>query len=368
MVIKALEQFKAVTQNLKLQGIFRSLRNIDCFGQNFVKIDKKKLKNFASNDYFNLSQNSAVKKSALKAIKKYGVSSASSRYISGNNSLYEKLEKNLAKLNNAQDAIVFSSGYQAAIGIIPALVGENDLVIADKLIHACLIDGIKLSKAKLMRFKHNDLEHARQLISKNCKDYDKILIISEEVFSMDGDKCDVSGLLKLKKEFDCELLLDCAHSLYDGTFKGDFIKIATMSKAFGSFGGYVCADFITIEYLRNLARSQIYTTALPACILAASLTSLEIINKKNLAKKTLSNANYFCELMNLPKPQSAIVIIEIDSNEKVVKIAKEVERNGFLISAIRPPTVLTPRLRISFCANHKKRDIKKLADILRKIL
>ncbi len=364
MAIKALEQFKIVTQNLKNKGVFRSLRNIDYLKENLVKIGTKKLKNFASNDYFNLSQNSAVKKSAIKALRKYGASSASSRYICGNNSLYQKLEERLAKINQKDDAIVFSSGYQAAIGVIPALVDEGDLVIADKLIHACLIDGIKLSKAKLLRFKHNDLEHAKQLIEQNIGNYNKILIISEEIFSMDGDKCDFLGLLKLKEKFDCELLIDCAHSLYDDVIKGDFVKIATMSKALGSFGGYVCADFALIEYLRNLARSQIYTTALPPCILAASIKSLEIISKKNLAPKTLSNANYFCELMGLQKAQSAIVMIEIADNEKALQIAKKVEELGFLISAIRPPTVLTARLRISFCANHKKNDIKKLAKAL----
>ncbi len=388
---------------LKSQNLYRKLTNTDFVSDVVAKRGGKKLVCFSSNDYLGLANNFSVKLAAIWAVIRFGASSRASRYVCGNNSLYQKLEKQIAKINNCEDAIVFSSGYQAAIGVIPALVGEGDLVVADKLIHSCLLDGVKLSGAKLMRFKHNDLGHAREVISDNIKKYQKILIITEEIFSMDGDCCDELGLKALAAEFGAALLIDSAHSLYagynvgaihesidntqdlaseagllrlkprndGGCEEGDksiVIKMGTFAKAFGSFGGYVAADKITIDYLRNFAKSQIYTTALPPSVLAASTQSLKIISRKNLATKTLANAKYFCELMNLSQVQSAIVIIEIGDNQKALEIAKQVEEKGFLISAIRPPTVATARLRITISAKHNKKQLAKLAQILQNIL
>lgn len=370
---------------LKKNNLYRKLTDTDAIDAVMVKRGVQKFISFCSNDYFGLAHNAAVKKAACDAINKYGVSQASSRYISGNNSLYSKLEKQIARMKNCAEAIVFSSGYMAAIGVIPALVCESDLVVADKLIHSCLLDGIKLSGAKMIRFAHNDLAHAKQILSENSKKYQKILIITEDVFSMDGDKGCVAGLYKLAQEFDCMILSDGAHSLFDdkfgatqnlGDFDGDgskkkniFLRMGTFSKAVGSFGGYIAGDKITIDYLRNFAKSAIYTTALPASVLAASLRSLQLISKNNYAKKTLQNAQYFCDLMKLPKPQSAIVVIKIGDSKKVLQIAENVAKKGFLISAIRPPTVEPKgaRLRITFSALHNKKQIERLAILLQAI-
>ncbi len=356
---------------LKKDNLYRELAVVDVADGVVVKKNGVKLISFASNDYFGLSQNLLVKKAACDAIKKYGVSQGSSRYICGNNSFYQKLEKQIAQMKNCDDAIVFSSGYQAAIGAVPALVGENDLVVADKLIHACLLDGIKLSGAKLLRFAHNDTKHARMLIEDNIKKYQKILIITEDVFSMDGDVGLVEQLQGLAQEFGCLMLSDGAHGLFAGDgFKShkNLLRMGTFSKAVGSFGGYVAGDKIMIDYLRNFAKSAIYTTALPASVLAASLQSLKLISKNNYAKKVLENAQYFCKLMNLPKAQSAIVVIKIGDNKKVMQIAKNLEEQGFLISAIRPPTVEPKgaRLRITFSALHNKKQIDALVLALKK--
>ncbi|HLD77267.1 MAG TPA: 8-amino-7-oxononanoate synthase [Rickettsiales bacterium] len=375
--------FLSKINSLKSQNLYRKLVNTDFMGDVVVKRDGKKLVCFSSNDYFSLANNFFVKLAALWALLRFGASARASRYVCGNNSLYEKLESKIAQIKNCEEAIVFSSGYQAAIGIIPALVGEGDLVVADKLIHSSLLDGVKLSGAKLIRFAHNDASHLRKILLNNTKEYQKILIITEEIFSMDGDKADLLALQEISAEFSAMLLVDGAHSLYDavgahcmrpsssmqGCVTGACnaplrIYMGTFSKAVGSLGGYVAADKITIDYLRNFAKSSIYTTALPPSVLAASLKSLQIISKKNLAAKTLENVRYFCELMNLPKSQSAIVVIIINDNEKVLEIAKKVAEKGFLIAAIRPPTVLSARLRITFCAKHKKSQIFKLAKIL----
>lgn len=378
-------------ESLKEKTLYRKLVESDVAYKNLIS--------FASNDYFGLSQNAAVKKAARDAIKKYGVGSGGSRYITGNNSLYTKLEKEIARIKKCDEAIVFSSGYACAIGVIPALVCDGDLIVADRLIHTSLIDGAKLSGARMMRFLHNDVEHARRILAENRSKFKKCLILTETVFSMDGDLGKIEELLKLAEEFDAILASDAAHDLFlqDSSHEGSeesqeprledsslkigmlsagtrHLKLGTLSKAVGTLGGYVAGEQMLIDYLRIFAKPVIYSTALPASILAASIASLKIIENKNLGKsigkKVLKNAEYFCDLMGLPKPQAAIVPIILGDNQRVVKIAAKLEELGFLISAIRPPTVEKnkARLRITFSSEHKKNQIKKLAEILSKTL
>ena len=382
-------------ESLKEKTLYRKLVESDVTYKNLIS--------FASNDYFGLSQNAAVKKAARDAIKKYGFGSGGSRYITGNNSLYTKLEKEIARIKKCDEAIVFSSGYACAIGVIPALVCDGDLIVADRLIHTSLIDGAKLSGARMMRFLHNDVEHARRILAENRSKFKKCLILTETVFSMDGDLGKIEELLKLAEEFDAILASDAAHDLFlqDSSHEGGeesqepslrdsslklgmpsagikHLKLGTLSKAVGTLGGYVAGEQILIDYLRIFAKPVIYSTALPASILAASIASLKIIENKNLGKnlgksigkKVLKNAEYFCDLMGLPKPQTAIVPIILGDNQRVVKIAAKLEELGFLISAIRPPTVEKnkARLRITFSSEHKKNQIKKLAEILSKTL
>ncbi len=388
--------YSAALQNLKEKNLYRGLVESDATASVVVSRGNKKFISFCCNDYFGLAQNPSVKKSAIAAIKKFGVGARASRYVTGNNSLYGKLEKALAKFKKTDAAIVFSSGYAAAIGVIPALVGEGDLIVADRLIHSSLIDGAKLSGAKLVRFQHNLVSHAEEILKENRSKFKKCLIVTETVFSMDGDVGKVSELLDLAEKFDCFLLSDDAHGFglevvtrnpptpldrgacselggrppVKGGRGVSYLQLGTFSKAIGSLGGYVAGEKILIDYLRNFSKSQIYSTALPPAILAASLTSLKIISKKNLGKKALESAEYFCELMNLPKPQSAIVVIILGENKKTLDVAAQVASKGFLISAIRPPTVEVgkARLRITFSAAHKKNQIKKLAEILSFIL
>ena len=374
---------------LKKNNLYRKLVDSDSVDSVLIERGAQKFISFCSNDYFGLAHNSLVKKAAIAAINKYGVGSGASRYVSGNNSLYRKLEKRIARMKNCDDAMVFSSGYQTAIGVVPALVGEGDLVVADKLIHSSLLDGVKLAGAKLVRFCHNDVGHCEELLQANKLQYKKILIITETVFSMDGDVGKVSELQKIARKNNCMLLTDAAHDIDFVGFIGHktkiisaenspvkdsasnknhdlYLQMGTLSKAAGSFGGYISGNKIMIDYLRNFAKSAIYTTALPPAILAASLQSLKIIEKKKLGKKVLENAQYFCELMNLPQPQSAIIVIKIGDNKKVLQIAENIAKQGFLISAIRPPTVEPKgaRLRITFSAAHKKSQIKQLSQLL----
>lgn len=360
-------------KNLREKNLYRSLKKNDLKNSCSNQSNKKKPISFASNDYLDLSANESVKKSAIAAIKKYGVGAKSSRYITGNNHLYHQLEKQLSKLKNCEDCLIFSSGYMVAIGVIPALINKDDLVIADKLIHSCLLDGVKLSQAKLIRFKHNDIEDCQKILQENRHKFKNCLIISETIFSMDGDVGKIVELKNLANEFGCLLLSDDAHSLGIKLFSEEIsapnhLQMGTFSKALAALGGYVCGNKILIDYLRNFAKSQIYTTALPPAILASVITSLKIFSQKKLGKKALQNACYFCELMNLKQPQSAIVIIAVENNFKLLEIVKYVEKKGIIISAIRKPTVSSPRIRITFNSSHKKKDIEKLVAILKKIL
>lgn len=366
---------KFYSQALEIQkekNLYRTLVSSDISDAVTIQRQNKKLISFCSNDYFGLSQNSQVKKAAILAINKFGVGAGASRYITGNNSLYQKLEKRIAKIKNCADAIIFTSGYASSIGTIPALVCEGDLIIADRLIHSSLIDGAKLSGARLMRFAHNDVASAKKLLIENRQKFKKCLIITETVFSMDGDVGKVFELLKLAQKFDSILISDAAHDLFLENrhfLEKSHLQMGTFSKAAGSLGGYVAGDKMLIDYLRNFAKSAIYSTALPPCVLAASNESLKIISAKNLGQKALKNAEYFCDLMNLAKPQSAIVPIILGDSKKVLFVAKKVAEKGVLISAIRPPTVENgkARLRITFSAKHKKTQIEQLAKILKKL-
>jgi 8-amino-7-oxononanoate synthase len=356
------EHFQEKLLNLKAKNLYRQ-----------PKKNHPKLLNFCSNDYLGLSKNRQVKNAAISAIKKYSIGAKASRYVFSDNPLAEKLEKKLADMKNCQAAIVLGSGYLSSIGVISAIMEEGDLIIADRLIHSSLIDGCKLSGAKLMRFKHNDIAHCEELLKKYfTAEVKKCLIITETVFSMDGDIGKVEELLELAKKYNCLLLTDDAHGL--GILKKTYpkyemhLQCGTFSKAAGSYGGYICGSNLMIDYLRNFTKTAIYSTALPPAILAANLKALEIIDKdKKLGKKALENAGYFCELLELPKPSSAIVPIIIGDAKKTLEISEKLKEQGFLISAIRPPTVEVgkARLRVTFCADHKKSDIKKLAALLR---
>lgn len=350
-----------------------------------------KLVSFADNDYLGLTDYYKLKKVAIKATEKYGVGAGSSRYITGNNVFYQKIEEKIAKIKNREASLLFSSGYSVAIGVVPALVGRGDLVVADRLIHSCLIDGVKLSGAKMMRFAHNDIMNCENILIQNRHSFSRCLIISESIFSMDGDVGKINDLWSLAKKFNSGLLIDEAHSFGVKDFtipkknlakknlaKKDlsvknsafYLQMGTLSKAVGVIGGYVAGNEIIIKYLKNFAKTAIYSTALPPAVLASIYESLKIIAKGDRAFKAWRNVDYFCDLMNFPKPKSLIVPIIVGDNKRALDIANYVKNQGFIISAIRPPTVPVggARLRITFSTNHRKKDIEKLAKIVKKSL
>ncbi len=324
---------------------------------------KPGLISFGLNDYLGLSQHPEVKEAAMNAIHQYGVGAGASRLIS-NHSLYEELENKLTKLKGTESACVYGSGYLTSIGVIPTLVTKGDIVFADKLIHACLIDGIKLSGARLFRFNHNNIKHLERLLEQHRKKSNNALIITETVFSMDGDLAPLDEIYKIANRYRAYLITDDAHGLFYESAPAH-IKIGTLSKAIGAYGGYICGSKEFIDYLVNKSRSLIYSTALPPAILAASIKAIYIIqNNKELCELPIKKARIF-----LPKTESHIVPIIIGDAKRTLKIQNDLKKKGFYVPAIRPPTVPanSSRLRLSFTALHKDDDILRLKECIENI-
>jgi 8-amino-7-oxononanoate synthase len=345
----------------------------------------KRLISFSCNDYYGLSQHPKVIEAAVAATQKYGAGAGASRLVTGNHALYEPLEEALAEYCGAEAALVFGSGYLTNLGVIPALVGKNDVILADKFIHACMLDAARLSGATLLRFSHNNVAHLRMLLEANRGEYQHCLILTESVFSMDGDCAPMAEIQAIAGEFDGWVMLDGAHSLWDkrhgmkderisvhpSSINPSSIFMGTLSKSLGSYGGYVCGSKVLREYLVNAARSMVFSTGLPPASCTAALAALEILaHDVELQQKPLKHAQYFTQLMGLPLAQSAIVPMVLGENEKALKASAHLAENGFLVAAIRPPTVPenTARLRFTFSALHSQEQIERVAGLLKECM
>ena len=338
----------------------------------------KSLISFSCNDYLGLSHHPTLLEKANEAARLYGTGAAASRLITGNYPLLEELEEKLAKLKNTQACLVFGSGFLANIGLIPALAGSDDLILVDELAHACLNSGARLSGAKVIRFKHNDYADLENHLTAQRKSSSKCLILTDTVFSMDGDLAPLPALRDIANRYDSWLVTDDAHGIgvigagrgggfaYDPPVVAD-VQMGTLSKALGSYGGYVCGSQKLVDLLVNRARSFVYSTGLPPMSTAAALAALEIIEQDpTLVDKPLAYAKQFCDRVGIPTPQSPIVPIIFGDNDTVIAVSEKLANEGFLVSAIRPPTVPdnTARLRIAFNASHKTADIDRLADLI----
>jgi len=343
--------------------------------------DGRKLLSFSCNDYLNLSAHPAVKQAAKEAIDLYGTGAGASRLVTGNHPLLVALEDRLARFKGAEAACVFGSGYLANFGIIPALAGKDDLLIIDALSHACIHAGAQLSKAATFIFNHNDAGHAEALLQTHRKNYRHALLITEGVFSMDGDRAPLAALVHLGKAYDCWLMVDDAHGFgVLGQGKGTAaevgceadvpLQMGTLSKAIGSYGGYLCASKPVIDFMKTRARTFIYSTGLPPASAAAAIAALDIIAQEpELAARPLEKARRFTQKLDLPLAESAIVPLIFGEAETALTASKKLEEDGFLVTAIRPPTVPkgTARLRFAFSAAHEDRDIDRLADCVSRL-
>lgn len=356
-------------QVLEAKHLKRAVRSTQHVEGVRVARDGCELISFSDNDYLGLSHHPEVIEAAKKALEKYGAGAGASRLVTGNYPLYDELEEALAAYKGTEAACVFGSGYLANLGAIPALMGKSDVIIADRLVHACMIDAAKLSGATFLRFVHNNMEHCRLMIEEARGDHGACLILTETVFSMDGDRAPLAALKAYAKKYDAWLMTDDAHGL--GIIPPQppaDIQMGTLSKAAGSYGGYVCGSKSLIDYIKTSARSLIYSTALPPATVAASIAALKIIDSdKELVQKPLENARYFTTFLGLKEAESAIVPVILKDNDKTLKASTFLEEKGFLVTAIRPPTVPenTARLRFAFSALHTQKDIEAVAKIIK---
>ena len=363
-------------------GVFRNLVNTHKIKVSYIYINNKKLLNLASNDYLNLSNHPKIIAAAKSSLDEHGCGATSSRLIVGNNILYEETEKKLANLKQTESALLYPSGYHANIGSISALMGRKDIVFSDKLSHASILDGIMLTRSIHKRFRHNDMDHLKWLLNRYRNNHPRALIITESIFSMDGDIAPIEHLVELKKEYDCWLMLDEAHATGVLGEKGgglavdrdlaDEIEIhmGTTSKAFGSIGGYIAGKKLLIDYLVNSARSFIYSTALPAPVIASINKGIDLVIEADNQRKVLQkNADYLRSHLsrkgiNTGVSQTHIVPLIVGENKQTVEWSKLLLEAGIALVAIRPPTVPQgeARLRISLTSAISKLQLEQAVE------
>ncbi len=365
--------------DLKRRQLYRSLSETLREDGIWVERDGRQLLSFSCNDYLNLTQHPAIKQAAIAAIESYGAGSGASRLVTGNHPLYAKLEARLAHFKSTEAACVFGSGYLANTGIIPVLVGDDGLVLIDELSHACIYAGAQLSRGTVMTFRHNDVDHANDLLERHRSQYPHALIVTDGVFSMDGDLAPLDELLTLAHRHDAWLMSDDAHGIgvvgggRGSSFSANAhipvpLQMGTLSKAIGSYGGYLCASAPVVELMRNRARTLIYSTGLPPACVAAAIAALDLIEREPAyAALPVEKAKAFTKRAGLPPAQSPIVPIVIGDEESAMAASRLLESEGYLVVAIRPPTVPpgTARLRLTFTAQHPDDKIDNLADFVR---
>jgi 8-amino-7-oxononanoate synthase len=380
-----LNHFQTELESLHQNNLWRSLREIESAQGPLVQHAGKTYLNFASNDYLGLANNPQVIKATQLALTKWGTGSGSSRLVAGSLSIHHELEKSIAEFKHAEAALIFSSGYQANIGVIQALIGKDDCVIVDRYAHASIVDGARLSGAKIQVCAHLDTLALSKILAKNKAK--KCLVITDSYFSMDGDLVPLEEYIKICKQNGTLLMVDDAHGVgvYGESGEGVVsrelmqqcdIVTGTFSKSLGSQGGFVVAKEDVIDYLRNKARSFIYSTGPNPASSAATLESITILKSNPALRETLwSNIDYVrqelihigCDLMN---SQGPIIPILIGDTHKAMLISQKLLESGILAPAIRPPTVSknTDRIRITITAKHTKADIDKFLTTLRSIL
>ncbi|WP_336485827.1 aminotransferase class I/II-fold pyridoxal phosphate-dependent enzyme [Methylobacterium nigriterrae] len=331
--------------------------------------DGRRLVSFSCNDYLGLANDPRVIAAAQAAAARYGAGAGGSRLVTGNHPLLAELEERLARHKGKEAALVFGSGYLANLGITPALVGPSDLVLADALSHSCLWAGARISGAEVVRFGHNDLADLGCLLDRHRGRHRRALILTERVFSMDGDRAPLPGILALAEEFDAWTLVDDAHGL--GVVEAGArapLEMGTLSKSLGSYGGYVCASAAVIDLLTSRARSFVYTTGLPPASAAAALAALDILESEpERAARPLALARRLTARLGLEEAESAVVPVLVGEAGAALALSAALEERGFLVVAIRPPTVPagTARLRIALSAAHDEAQVDALAEAVR---
>ena len=363
---------------------FRSLKPVKpILGTSRVIQEGRELINFCSNDYLGLSSHPEVIKQSKDFAEHYGAGSGASRLVSGTLAIHENFEEKLAKTLGLEAVLVFNSGFQANTSILSSLADRNSLILVDKKCHNSLIQGALLSRANFKRFNHNDLNHLEKLLKEaSGKDYNRIWVVSETVFSMDGDQSDITGLIELSDKYNALFYSDDAHALgvlgekglgLNYRKHGIDLSLGTFGKSFGSFGAFAGCSSDMKDYLINFCPGFIYTTALPPAIIGALDAALDLIPEMDAKREQLhSNIRMLKVKLNelgfdTGDTESQIIPIIIGSEEETLKLSEFLEEHGIWASAIRPPTVEqgTSRIRITITLKHSEEDINHLIDTLK---
>ena len=387
---------------LRSRSLERKLREIGSAQGPEIEIGGRRLINFSSNDYLGLANDSRLRAAAVAAIEEFGVGAGASRLVSGTQSLHVCLENAIAKWKGTEAALCFSSGYAAAFGTIPAVVASHDIILLDKLCHASLIDGAKLSGAILRVFPHNHLAKLENHLEWAQRQHagKRVLILTESVFSMDGDRAPLREIVELKRRFGALLMLDEAHAVgviglhgrglaAEENLSDDVdVQMGTLSKALGTSGGYICGSDDLIEWLINRARSFIYSTAPPPAIAAAAVAAVDFLSSQEgeerrlLLWKRIQLTRQLLQSLDVGRlgasskrptpnesPSSAIFPWIVRDEQAALDLAAALKDEGFLVPAIRYPTVAkgSARLRITVTAAHKENQIRSLCEAIKRL-
>ncbi len=373
---------------IKQANWYRSPQVIASLPGTQVAIADRVLLNFGSNDYLGLAGDERLIQAAITATQQFGTGATGSRLTSGHKQLHQDLERSIAAFKGTEAALVFSSGYLANLGTIAALVGKKDLILSDRLNHSSLKNGAILSGATVIEYAHCNPDDLRQQLQTQRDNYRRCLIITDTVFSMDGDICPLPEILDLSIEYTTMLLIDEAHAtgIFGATGAGvvehygctgqPLIEIGTLSKAMGSLGGYVAGSKSAIDFLTNRCASWIYTTGLSPADTGAALTAIEIISTTpQLRQQLWQNIAYLKQLLTERLPdlklipsESPIICIELPNAQTAIEIGMKLQQAGVFAPAIRPPTVPTSRIRLSLMATHTRSQLEQLVNSIEQIL
>ncbi len=381
------QELIARLEQLRKDNLYRQLRTVDSAQGPRIGMNGRELVNFSSNDYLGLANHEAVKEGALQAIRDFGAGTGASRLICGSQQIHHLLEERLAEFKGVEAALVFSTGYATALGTIPCLVGSGDVVIVDRLVHASLLDGARLSGAKLRVFDHNDLDDLESILRWAEKTVDSdgnVLVITESVFSMDGDQAPLHELVALKERFGAWLMVDEAHSvgLFGRRGSGLIeelglvdrveIQMGTLGKALGAAGGYIAGSRVMVDYLINRARSFIFSTAPNPASSGAASAALKLLETEGASRRQTvwmlaKTLHRILSPSVTTNPASLILPFHVGEEVQALALAKSLFENGLMVPAIRYPTVpkRQARLRITVTHGHTLEDLQTLESALR---
>lgn len=369
---------QAKIDQLSAASLMRTLKPTHRLDGVVVERGGRRLISFSCNDYLGLSHHPAVKAAAIAAIETHGTGAGASRLITGDHPLFEALEARLARLKGSEAACVFGSGFLANAGLIPTFIGPEDVVLVDELAHACIWTGAKLSGARTIGFRHNDVADLEAKLAEARGAAGRALVATDGVFSMDGDVAPLDEISRVCRAHDAWLLLDDAHGLGvvgDGAGTARLfpdaridLHMGTLSKSIGGYGAYVCATKPVIDFIKTRTRTVVYTTGLPPANVAAAIAALDVIAAEpERVAAPIARARRLTAALNLPPAQSAVVPIILGEAETALAAARDLEAKGLLVVPIRPPTVPagTARLRLAFSAEHTEAQVDQLVEAVR---